>query len=445
MKIRSLLVLFLFLFLTACSNNNEVEQAKGETIEEVKSEKGEKKGEEKQEIEFPQASTDPMEMVQQSKGVNVDEAKSLMEMESGDDAAAWEELLQVFNTEELEKWDIYNGLIYSFGADLRNPYEALANFEPDYGEYDLAGNQDTFKNIAIHLDSSGSMAAYVPGGIKMDLAKDAIKKYASGLPQDSVISLRVYGHKGTGSDSDKTLSCASTAVMYAANSYQDEGFSNALTQFKPSGWTPLAATIKSAYDDLKMKSAENSENILFIVSDGIETCDGNPVEEAKRLANSDLNVKVNIIGFNVDDEGQKQLKETAAAGNGTYYTVNSNIDLDNTIAGLLEDAQAGIQKNFEKGRLGYQANMHSVKVGDQIGELNLNFKDAIYEESKVLHEAAYQLQRLEYITQEEGQALTALIDERYDALFEFKNQLYSDANDKNKAKLKEVHNGISAS
>ena len=49
------------------------------------------------------------------------------------------------------------------------------------------------------------MAAYVPGGIKMDLAKNAINKYASGLPQDSVISLRVYGHKGTGSDSDKII------------------------------------------------------------------------------------------------------------------------------------------------------------------------------------------------------------------------------------------------
>ncbi|MCQ6276050.1 VWA domain-containing protein [Bacillus sp. V3B] len=77
--------------------------------------------------------------------------------------------------------------------------------------------------------------------------------------------------------------------------------------------------MQSAYGDLKAKASENSENILFIVSDGIETCGGNPVEEAKKLANSDLNVKVNIIGFNVDDAGQKQLKETAAAGNGTYY------------------------------------------------------------------------------------------------------------------------------
>ena len=72
---------------------------------------------------------------------------------------------------------------------------------------------------------------------------------------------------------------------------------------------------------------------------------------------------------------------------------------------MLEEAQTSIQKNFEKGRLGYQANMQSVKVGDQIGELNLNFKDAIYEESKVLHEAAI-IAKTEYITQEEGQALT---------------------------------------
>ena len=114
-------------------------------------------------VEFPQAPTDPAEIVQQSKGVHVDEAISLME--SGD-AAAWEKLLQVLNTEELGQSDIYNGLIYSFGADLKDPYEALANFVPDYCEYDFADNQDTFKNIAIHLDSSGSMAAYVPGGIK---------------------------------------------------------------------------------------------------------------------------------------------------------------------------------------------------------------------------------------------------------------------------------------
>ena len=91
--------------------------------------------------------------------------------------------------------------------------------------------------------------------------------------------------------------------MYEANSYQNGNFSNVLTQLIPGGWTPLATTIKSAYDDLEIKVAANRvENNLFIVSDGIETCNGNAAREAKRLANSDLNVKVNIIGFNVDNE-----------------------------------------------------------------------------------------------------------------------------------------------
>ena len=90
MKIRSLLVLFLLLFLAACSNNDEVEQAKGENVEEETTEKGENKEKEKQKVEFPQASTDPTEIVQQSKGENVDEAISLME--SGD-AAAWERII----------------------------------------------------------------------------------------------------------------------------------------------------------------------------------------------------------------------------------------------------------------------------------------------------------------------------------------------------------------
>ncbi|WP_338471570.1 VWA domain-containing protein [Niallia sp. XMNu-256] len=442
MKVRSFLVLPLTFFLVACATQESSEQAKEVSVEELTVQDEENKVGTK--VDFPEAPSQPEQIVAQKKGIKTDEAISVIERDKYD-SLAWEEILKDFPKKESELSDIYNGLIHSFGNDYQEAYKALVNFEPDYGEYDLAGDQETYKNIAIHLDSSGSMAAYVSGGVKMDLAKEAIKNYASGLPEDSMISLRVYGHQGTGSDQDKALSCGSTEVMYAVNTYQDEDFSNALTQFKPSGWTPLASTIKSAYEDLKVKSSDQSENILFIVSDGIETCDGNPVEEARNLANSNLNVKVNIIGFNVDDEGQKQLKETATAGNGTYYTVNSNIDLNNTISNLLAEAQSGIQKNFEKGRLGYQANMHSVKVGEQIQNFSGAFRDAIVEENKLFYEAIYQLQALEYITQAEGDALVAMIEDRNDAMLEFKDQLYDEANEKNKAKLKEIHDRISAS
>ncbi|UTI44515.1 hypothetical protein NKG37_05715 [Niallia sp. RD1] len=65
-----------------------------------------------------------------------------------------------------------------------------------------------------------------------------------------------------------------------------------------------------------------------MVSDGVETCDGDPVTAAKQLQNQSIKAKVNIIGFDVDNEGQKQLKQVADSGGGEYVTVNDPADLE---------------------------------------------------------------------------------------------------------------------
>ena len=69
------------------------------------------------------------------------------------------------------------------------------------------------------------------------------------------------------------------------------------------------------------------ENIVYVVSDGIETCGGDPVKAAKDLHESDIQAVVNIIGFDVDNEGQRALKKVAEAGGGKYATVNTGEDL----------------------------------------------------------------------------------------------------------------------
>ena len=65
-----------------------------------------------------------------------------------------------------------------------------------------------------------------------------------------------------------------------------------------------------------------------MVSDGIETCGGDPVKAAKELNRSDIKAVVNIIGFDLDDEGQRQLKAVADAGGGEYSSVDSKVELD---------------------------------------------------------------------------------------------------------------------
>lgn len=102
------------------------------------------------------------------------------------------------------------------------------------------------------------------------------------------------------------------------------------------------------------KAGDNTENIVYVVSDGVETCDGNPVEEAGKLADSDLNAKVHIIGFDVDDEGQEQLKAAAEAGNGKYFTVNSKVELENSLQELLDNAVQQIEENFTKATNGIE-------------------------------------------------------------------------------------------
>lgn len=220
----------------------------------------------------------------------------------------------------------YWRLAYSlFHEDYPGPNDILKELNTIlFGRPDLEDDRYRFKehlNVEIILDASGSMAKKMNGKSMMDMAKDAIKEFTSDLPKDANVALRVYGHKGSGSEKDKQLSCASNELVYPLKKYNASSLNSSLRQFKPSGWTPLAKAIEEAKKDLLEYSGDNHTNIIYLVSDGVETCEGDPVKAAKELADSNVTPIVNIIGFNVDSEGQRQLKEIADAAKGTYTTV----------------------------------------------------------------------------------------------------------------------------
>ncbi|WNS75988.1 VWA domain-containing protein [Bacillus sp. DTU_2020_1000418_1_SI_GHA_SEK_038] len=233
--------------------------------------------------------------------------------------------------------------------------------------------------------------------------------------------------------------------MYEANTFNETEFNEALNKFKPSGWTPLASSIKAGYEDLKAKAGEDTENILFIVSDGIETCDGNPIEEAKKLAESDLKVKVYIIGFNVDDAGQKQLKDTAAASNGEYYTVNSKVELENTFKKLMEEAVNTIAKNNQKAVNGINVNFRTADLREQLRGIESSFMKVVSLENDVIREALSKLEA-------EGKIESADVDEiqdklkaRYDALDVYAESLVDQGMEKINNKREELFSIINGS
>ncbi|QPC48275.1 vWA domain-containing protein [Mangrovibacillus cuniculi] len=231
--------------------------------------------------------------------------------------------------EELDQY--YRELVRINQYPFKGPEEAIKQltFE-SFGSPDMEGTRYEFKenlNILVLLDASGSMANQINGKQMMDSAKDSINAFVSNLPEEANIGLRVYGHKGDGSDKNKDLSCGSSELKYPISAYEETSFTKALETVKPAGWTPIDLAIQEAERDLANYSSESNTNIIYLVSDGVETCNGDPVKAVKTLYDSNISPVVNIIGFDVDNEGEAQLKEMADTVNGIYQRVSDENEL----------------------------------------------------------------------------------------------------------------------
>ena len=326
----------LLAFLAGCSKDEEaaiveeteaVEQQETAEKTEEAGKEADSEPEEPAESRIPESEVQNVEEMVKEKGKYI--ASTMTDQEK-------EELYQQLEAapEGLSGEEAYALAVSLLGADIEadakiiNDVDPVIKIDSSTPEDEIDIPDETTVNVAVLLDASGSMAGEVNGGQKMDLAKSAIQKYAADLPEGSNIMLRIYGHEGTGSDKDKAMSCASNEVVYDLGDYDEQKFSDSLNQFAPAGWTPLAGAIEAAEEDLMQQKGDNVRNVIYVVSDGIETCDGDPVAAAASLSGSDIQAEVNIIGFDVDNEGQKQLEEVAKAGNGQYKSVYSESELN---------------------------------------------------------------------------------------------------------------------
>lgn len=235
------------------------------------------------------------------------------------DADAAAEAVVALNPTTAEEWAIaIRSMVHGNHAEA---VCEMIRFELDLGEHsatpgelDEQGTPVRRSHYAIALDASGSMAARSGSSTRMAEAKSAIAEFASELPEGSTVSLRVYGHEGNNQDSGKATSCASSDRIYEGVS-GDGGFAAALDGVGAVGWTPLAKAISDAASDVP---DDATEAVLYVVSDGLETCGGDPVQAARDVAAGGIRPVINVIGFEVGAEERAALESVADAGGGTY-------------------------------------------------------------------------------------------------------------------------------
>ncbi len=190
--------------------------------------------------------------------------------------------------------------------------------------YSLAGAASLY----YILDGSGSMWGRIDGEMKIVAAKRVMTRLISKMPAGVDSGLTVYGHRRKGDCSDIT-------EIIALGPLDREKAINAIGLIKPKGKTPIAASIKQVAEQLR---DQESETTIILVSDGIETCGGDPCALTKTLKESGIKFIIHTVGLDVDKEASEQLACIAAAGGGSYFSVAN--------AGELLDTLSSVQKSI---------------------------------------------------------------------------------------------------
>ncbi|MCA1180829.1 VWA domain-containing protein [Bacillus licheniformis] len=178
-------------------------------------------------------------------------------------------------------------------------------------------------NVAIMLDASGSMAKKIGGVSKYELAKNEVFSFGSKLENANVL-MRVFGSEGNNKNSGKVQSCNAIRGVYGFQTYDEQSFRNSLNGIGPTGWTPIANALQDAKNALDQLD-NNGKNVVYLLTDGEETCGGNPVKVATELRKS--NAVVNVIGFDYEGDFHGQLTSIAAAGGGEYFQAKTKNDI----------------------------------------------------------------------------------------------------------------------
>ena len=177
------------------------------------------------------------------------------------------------------------------------------------------------RSVQVVVDASRSMWGRMEGSPKMSVAKDILFSLSDWLPEDINLALRAYGSVTPSEEND----CSDSSLLVPFGQQERESLRAAISSLKPRGQTPIAYALQQASMDFELVE---SERAVVLVTDGIESCGGDPVMAAMQLR--EQGITVHVIGFglgNSVDEDAASLQAVAEASGGRYITASSAEEL----------------------------------------------------------------------------------------------------------------------
>jgi len=179
-------------------------------------------------------------------------------------------------------------------------------------------------NLMFILDASGSMWGQVEGKAKIDIAKEVMAGLIADLPEGLNVGLVAYGHRHKGD-------CNDVEELTPLGVLDKKELINIINAISPKGKTPITLSVQMTAQKLK---AMEDETTIILVSDGKETCEGDPCVLVRELKQSGIKFIMHVIGFDVTDEEREQLECMAEAGGGMYYAAKNPCEFNDFLQGF---------------------------------------------------------------------------------------------------------------
>jgi von Willebrand factor type A domain len=225
-------------------------------------------------------------------------------------------------------------------------------------------------NLELILDLSGSMARDIGGGeTRMQAAKRVMNDVIDALPEREGVNVgfRIYGHLGDNTDAGRDVSCQSSELVVPIQGVNKPALRDQVAAAQPIGWTPIALSLQRAGGDFQ--PAEGVSNHILLVTDGEETCGGDPCAVAESLRTGDANLTTHVVGFALTEEQARLVNCIAERGGGLNLRAASARELSDALFSVLEEIQVVVQNGFleieEIGGLFPRATITFVATGDQ--------------------------------------------------------------------------------
>lgn len=184
----------------------------------------------------------------------------------------------------------------------------------------IAQNSVPEKDMLLVFDASGSMTEQFGGVSRIDALKGAVNGLMDTLDANVLAGLRPFAHIKRATEAE---ACIETTLAQAFTTERSIIKTQTALLQAVGSYTPLAYTLTTSAADFKV----GNDNILILLTDGKDTCGGDPVKAAGELFNSAKKIKIYVVGMGVDATAKAQLSLIASTGGGVYYDASNSASL----------------------------------------------------------------------------------------------------------------------